>query len=304
MGAVALLVVRAVVALASLAITQAAQAHEVQTPAWDLPWSFEPWVVACLLVSAFGYVIGLARLWREAGIGRGITKGQAAAFAGGWLSLAVALVSPLDPLGVKLFSAHMLQHELMMVVSAPLMVLARPLAAWTWALPMAARRRVGGWTKQPGWSMFWQAITLPLSAWSMHAVALWAWHAPRLFEAALHDNGVHVLQHVTFLATALLFWWSALRPMSRDKQGAAMAYVFTTMLHTSALGALLTLSPVLWYASYEASASALGLDPIEDQQLGGLVMWVPAGLAYVAAGLVLAMRWIGLQTRPGARARS
>lgn len=93
--------------------------------------------------------------------------------------------------------------------------------------------------------------------------------------------------------------------MSRDAQGAAMAYVFTTMLHTvSALGALLTLSPGLWYPSYQASTSTLGMDPIEDQQLGGLVMWVPAGMAYVAAGLVFAMRWIGLQTRPDARAQS
>jgi putative membrane protein len=271
-------------------------AHPVDAPAaaWSLPWSFEPWVIGCLVLSAAGYALGLWRLWREAGVGRGVSVGQALAFAGGWLSLVIALVSPLDPLGVRLFSAHMLQHELLMVVAAPLMCLSRPLALWTWAMPMGWRRRVGGWTRRPAWSAFWRGLTAPLSTWALHAVALWGWHVPALFEAALHDEGIHTLQHLSFLGTALLFWWSALKPASRSSQGGAMLYLFTTMIHTGALGALLTLSPMLWYPSYQPTAGALGLDPLEDQQLGGLVMWVPAGLAYVVAGLALAARWIGL----------
>jgi putative membrane protein len=301
-GALAVPVLRraAALGLAGLLLALAGAHAGEGAPAWTLRWTFEPWVIACLLLSAAAYGLGLARLWRHAGTGRGVSRGQALAFAGGWLSLVIALVSPLDALGVQLFSAHMLQHELLMVVSAPLLCLSRPLVLWTWALPPAARRGVGRWTGRAGWRVFWGALTAPLTTWSLHAVALWGWHLPLLFEAALHDDGVHTLQHLSFLGTALLFWWSALKPSARAAQGKALLYLFTTMVHTGALGALLTLSSVLWYPSYQASASALGLDPLEDQQLGGLVMWVPAGMAYVAAGLVLAVRWAGLARRAAA----
>ncbi len=271
-----------------------ARAHGGGAPSWDLHWTLEPWVIACLVASAAAYGIGLRRLWHEAGPGRGVSAWQAGAFAGGWLALVVALVSPLDGLGGRLFSAHMLQHELMMVVVAPLMCLGRPLVLWTWAMPMAWRRRVGGWARGPRWAALWRGLTAPLAAWALHALVLWAWHAPRLFEAALHDEGIHALQHLGFLGSALLYWWSALAPGPRRLQGGALLSLFTTMLHTAALGALLTLSDGLWYPSYQASAAALGIDPLEDQQLGGLVMWVPAGVAYVAAALVLAARWAGL----------
>ena len=99
------------------------------------PWTFEPWVLACLTVAALLYVGGAWKVWRKAGMGRGLTVAHAAAFAGGWLILVAALVSPLDGLGAHLFSAHMLQHELLMVIAAPLFVLSRPLEAWTWGLP-------------------------------------------------------------------------------------------------------------------------------------------------------------------------
>lgn len=299
MGPVAVHLLRRVAPLGLGCVALGAQAHiGAAPPDWHLHWSFEPWVVGCLLLSVWGYGVGVRRLWREAGRGRGISLRQALAFAIGWLSLAIALVSPLDPLGVQLFSAHMLQHELLMVVVAPLMCLGRPLAAWTWALSLRWRQRVGGWTRASAWAVAWAAITAPLTSWGLHAVALWGWHVPALFEAALHDDGIHTLQHLSFLGTALLFWWSVLKPAPRSAQGGAMVYLFTTMVHTGALGALLTLSPVIWYPSYQASASALGIDPLEDQQLGGLVMWVPAGLAYVAAGLALAMRWAGLVGEP------
>lgn len=267
---------------------------------WPLPWAFEPWVVACLLASGLLYALGVRRLWRSAGRGRGIRLSQVAAFAGGWLALAVALVSPLDPLGGRLFSAHMLQHELMMVVAAPLLCLAQPLVAWTWALPPALRRLLGRGTRQPAWAAAWAFITAPWPAWVLHALVLWGWHLPALFDRALADNGLHVLQHLSFLFSALLFWWSALRPGRAAHRGAALMSVFTTMLHTAGLGALLALSDTPWYAAYIGSTAALGVDALQDQQLGGLVMWVPAGVAYLAAGLALVARWL----RQGDRDRS
>jgi putative membrane protein len=271
-----------------------ARAHDVGRTAFE-PWSFEPWVVACLAISALLYALGLRRLWRRAGAARGIGGWHAAAFGAGWLTLAAALLSPLDALGAQLFSAHMVQHELLMVVAAPLLVLGRPLAAWTWALPMTARRSVGAWTRHPLWARPWHAITAPLGAWLLHALALWAWHVPALFDAALANEAVHALQHASFLVGALLFWWSVLG--ARRAYAAGLLSLFTTLLHTAALGALLALAASPWYAAYLGRTSAFGLSPLEDQQLGGMVMWMPAGFGYLAAALVLMARLLARQAR-------
>ncbi|HEY8973546.1 MAG TPA: cytochrome c oxidase assembly protein [Burkholderiaceae bacterium] len=260
------------------------------------PWSFEPWIVVLLAASMALYVLGTTRLWRRAGAGHGLGAGTVAAWTAGWLALVGALVSPLDPLGESLFSAHMVQHEMLMVVAAPLLVLGRPLAAWTWALPAAWRPRVGAATKRPRWRRFWSHLTHPLTAWGLHALALWGWHLPWLFDAALAHPATHALQHASFLGTALLFWWTTLGGERRALRGAAIASLFTTMLHTGALGALMTLSPLLWYGRYAATSAVYGLDPLADQQLGGLIMWIPASVAYLAVGLALVGR--ALSSRP------
>jgi putative membrane protein len=257
-------------------------------------WSFEPEVVVPLWLAALLYAWGLLRLWRTAGVGHGVTPRQAAAYALGWTTLAIALVSPLDALGTQLFSAHMVQHELLMVLAAPLLVCGRPLALWAWALPLNARRAVGHALHWPPWRAAWQTLTRPAAAWMLHAMALWGWHLPWLFDAALRDDNWHTAQHVSFLGSALLFWWALMKPGMRASQGAALVYLFTTMLHTGALGALLTLSAQVWYSPYLSTTGAWGLSALEDQQLGGLVMWMPAGAAYLVVGLLLAARWIGL----------
>ena len=253
--------------------------------------ALEPWAIACLAASAALYAIGVARLWKRAGRARGISRGDIARFAAGWLVLAAALLPPIDSLSDRSFAAHMVQHELLMAIAAPLLVLARPLEAWTWALAPRWRGAMAAAVRSSPWRWFWTVITEPLGAWSLHAIALWAWHIPALFDAALANAGAHILQHASFFATALLFWWSVLGRAARGRDGVALASLFTTMLHTSALGALLALSPSPWYAPY-AAGQAFGLSPLEDQQLGGLVKWAPASLAYLAAALVIASRWL------------
>jgi putative membrane protein len=279
---------RALALTLAAALPLAARAHVAGVPAADWwSWNLAPWLLALMLLSAGGYAVGVRRLWRNAGRGRGIALRQAGAFGLGWVALAIALVSPLDALGGWLFSAHMVQHELLMVIAAPLLVLGRPLAAWAWALPASVGRALGRWTGRGPWATLWGALTDPLVAWALHALALWAWHVPALFDAALHDEAVHIAQHLSFLVTALFFWWAVLGhdPRGRYGPGHSVAYLFTTMLHTAALGALLSLAPTPWYEGYLAPAAALGVDPVEDQQLGGLVMWVPAGFAYLVAAL-------------------
>jgi putative membrane protein len=237
--------------------------------------------------SAVLYAVGVRRLWRRAGAGRGVRRGHVLRFAAGWLVLAGALFSPIDALAERSFALHMAQHELLMLVAAPLFVLARPLEAWTWAMTPEIRRAASAMTHAGGLKPVWLASTSHPGAWCLHASALWIWHVPALFVAAVADPSLHVLQHACFLGSALLFWWSVLR----HRSAGALFSVFTTMLHTGALGALLSLAAHPWYLA-PAQSTALGLSALEDQQLGGLVMWVPGSLAYLLAGLVLVAGWL------------
>lgn len=256
-------------------------------------WGLDPVVLVSLALSGCLYVIGLRQLWRGAGTGRAIRTWEAAAFIGGWLTLFIALVSPLHPLGEVLFSAHMTQHELLMLVAAPLVVLGKPLIAGLWALPLTWSRRLGRWTQVTWFSKSWQAITQPLSAWAIHAVALWTWHIPYLFQATLKSDLVHTIQHIFFLGSALLFWWAIIHgPRGAMSYGAAALYVFTTSVHSGTLGALITFAGTLLYPAYRDTTGSWGLSPLEDQQLGGLIMWVPAGVVYIIAGLALCAGWI------------
>jgi putative membrane protein len=256
-------------------------------------WSFEPAVIVCLGVTAWLYGYGVRALWRSAGKGKGVRTWEAVAFAAGWTTLLLALISPLHRLGGVLFSAHMAQHELLMAVAAPLLVLGRPLLPLLWALPMSWRRTAGSWAAAPSVRGVWELLTLPLVAWTLHAAAIWLWHAPPLFEATLRSEPIHALQHLSFLGSGLLFWWALLRGRPGRLGGpAAVLYLFTTSLHTTVLGALLTFSTRLWYPLYASTTMTWGLAPLEDQQLAGLIMWVPANLAYLIAALVIVAAWL------------
>lgn len=187
---------------------------------------------------------------------------HAAAFAAGWLALAIALLSPLESAAGESFSLHMIQHELLMIAAPPLLILGRPYAALAAVLAPGGLRVAALPLRLP-----------PLAAWLLHAAALWTWHVPALFDRALDSDAVHAAQHASFFFTALLFWWAVFR---RLRAGLAVIYILTTMIHAGALAALLTFAPAPLYA----------LTALSEQQLGGLVMWVPAGYAMLAAGLI------------------
>ena len=261
-------------------------------------WSLEPGVLVSLGLTAWLYWSGVRRLWRNAGSGHGVGRGEALFFGLGWASLAVALVSPLHRLGEALFSAHMVQHELLMVVAAPLLVVGRPIVAFLWSVPMAWRRAAGNIAARSSIQRTWHLLTLPAVAWTVHATAIWLWHVPALFQATLDSDLIHGAQHLTFLGSALLFWWSLLRVREgRLGRPAAIVYLFTTALHTSLLGVLLTFSDRVWYPLYQSSTAPWGLTPLEDQQLAGLIMWIPAGVAYLVAALAIAASWLRVPGR-------
>ena len=204
-------------------------------------------------------------------------------------ALAVALGPPLEALTPVSFAAHMTQHEIMMLAAAPLLVMARPLGTLLWGLPQAFTRVV----KAPAVRSAAAWLSAPLVAWLTHAAVLWGWHVPAAFEAGLQSEPVHWLQHVSFFAAAVIFWWSVFAGgRSGERRGIALLSVFTTAVHTTVLGVLLTFSTKIWYPTYAAAASPWGLSAIEDQQLGGLIMWVPGGMVFLAAGLGLAALWL------------
>ena len=263
-------------------------------------WTFEPGVLIPIVGSSVLYSLGVYRLWRASQ--KSVRKSDIIYFALGWSALVLALVSPVHAWGSVLFSAHMTQHELLMLVAAPLLVLGRPIVPFLWALPRSWAITLARWSKVGLWEKTWRTISNPVVAWIIHAVVLWAWHAPVLFQATLENESIHALQHAGFLFSALLFWWAVIHGRQRALGfGLAVLYMFTTALHSGLLGALLTFANSVWYPGYAGRTAAWGLTPLEDQQIGGLIMWIPAGLVYIAAGLALFAGWL---RESGARARS
>ncbi len=250
-------------------------------------WSDDPWVTVPLVLCIGLYLIGRYRVARRSR--RGAPRLHAVAFLTGSAALAVALVSPLDALGGELFSAHMLQHEALMLIAAPLLIVSKPLGVLAWGMPHGWSRSIAKTCTIGPLPRLWRYLTRPLTAWCVHALALWVWHAPVLFEASLGSDSIHTWQHVSFLVSAILFWWALLR---RAGHLDPVLYIFTTLLHTGMLGMLLTFSTTPWYPHYLDTAPRWGLTALEDQQLGGLVMWVPAGALLTAAGLVMFGHWL------------
>lgn len=291
---------RAAAVVACLAAATPAFAHAggvAPDSLWST-WGTDRAIVVPLILLGWMYAAGWIRL-REALPHFPHRTRLALCFAAGWLALAVALVSPLHPLSEQLFSAHMTQHEILMVIAAPLLVLGRPGAIAFWVLPRRATRTVALAVHRSGLARLWSALTAPFAATVIHGLALWAWHVPRWYEATLGNPLVHTAQHACFLGTAVLFWEAVLRGRhGRVNHGASVLALFLTGFHSGGLGALLTFSTGLWYPIYTDTAPLWGLTPLQDQQLGGLIMWVPGGLAYIIAGLVLFGAWLQGAGRP------
>jgi putative membrane protein len=257
--------------------------------AWRWLWTFDLWITVPLALSAALYGIGVVALWRRAGIGRGIRAWQASCYASGVLVLGTALVSPIHHWGSQLFSIHMVEHEIVIALGAPLIALGRPGTALAWVSPAALSGRLAAAIRLPGLQAIWRLMSAAGTAAILHAIAIWAWHVPSLFDAAIRNVGLHRLQHVSFLVTAVMFWCAMCR---RRGAGRAAAHSFVTMLHTSILGALIALAPRVLYRLQTEGALSWGLTPLQDQQLAGLIMWIPSGTIYAGAILLFFAAWV------------
>lgn len=276
-----------------LAAPTAALAHGgTHNPGAGTPgWTWDPWLTIPLGLALLCYLLGFVRLRNRATLGRGVLWRGFILFTTGWLILALSLLSPLHEGGERSFAIHMIEHELIMLVAALLLPLSRPLATMLWALPRSIRHALADTARTSWISMIWRHLTNPVKATALQALALWAWHAPPLFNRALGHPGWHIAQHLCFLLTALLFWWA----MSNTRNtGLAALCLFLTSVIGGALGALMALSSSPWYAGYAAMhMMPFGLPPAQDQQLAGVIMWVPGGLVHAGAALVLLGRYLG-----------
>lgn len=212
----------------------------------------------------------------------------ALAFGTGWLILTVAVVGPLEHAANKSLAAHMIQHMLLIAVAPPLLLWARPLPVLLAGPPRGLRQQVAG----PALRVYRRAAARGLSAFLVHAAALWVWHLPGPYQAALGSRLLHDAEHATFFLTALWLWWTLLAPL-RSRRGVfteAVLFCVMTMAHMGLLGALLTFASRRLYLEHPAGLA--GLDAMADQQLAGLVMWVPGGLIYTALVAILFAAWL------------
>ncbi len=258
-------------------------------------WSFDPITLAILIASGYVYLRGVGALWKRAGVGVGISIWRVVAFCGGLLTIYLALISPLDALSETLFSAHMAQHLMLLEAAAPLLILGKPETALLWALPLGVRHRLGkGWKRARAVRSMWHIIGNPAAAAIIYVCVLWTWHAPALYQAALTSPALHLFEHACFLAIALLLWWTIV-PHGRHpsmRYGIGILAVFVTGTFTGLLGALMNFSRTPWYPAYVPGEAAWGLTPLSDQQLAGLVMWIPTSAVHMATALVLFALWI------------
>lgn len=242
-------------------------------------WSWEPGLGFLLALTIGFYGAGWRRLRRR---GARFPSWRAWCFAGGMVAMILALFSPIATLDGVLFSAHMVQHLLLVQVGVPLLWLGAPLLPILWAFPLRRRRAIGRLCTagHPVHAIFHRLTSPPLAA-ALHLSALALWHQPSLYDAAQGPTLLHQLEHTTFIGTALLYWWVIIHPSGgrrRLSYGVAILYVIPLLLLENLIGALLTFADQPLYATYRNGPGFWGFPPLSDQQLAGLIMWVPGGL--------------------------
>jgi putative membrane protein len=240
------------------------------------------WITWVLALSLLGYLYGVRRAMQRPAAAR------VALFLCGWALLAATLLGPIALWAHATLVGHMTQHMLLLAVVPPLLLLARPMPQYMQALNGDARRRAGPWLGR----LYKAAATTPMTAFVVHGVVIWLWHLPVLYQLAAAHRALHDVAHLSFFVTGLWFWWSLIAPgrLGHARFGTATVLAVLTMMHTGMLGALMTFAPQVLYPDHPAGFR--GFDSLSDQQLAGLVMWVPGGLVYASAALALAILWL------------
>lgn len=258
-------------------------------------WNLDPLMAIGILLGSWLYLRGAFAHRRRTGNGGVLHRWHIWAWGGAVVSLAAATFSPLDAMGEALFSAHMVQHVLLFLVTPMLLAASRPFTAFQWAMPAELRKRILMWSHQaavPRWiRVVW---TNPVLIWMLFTGVLWVWHVPSLYDAALRSSLVHRLEHLSFMAAAFLFWSWLLqsRAGQTSTNGFAVLLVFTSVIQSGLLGAILTFARSPIYEGHLPYTASWGLTALEDQQLAGLIMWIPMGLWFTVTMLFIFFAWL------------
>lgn len=258
-------------------------------------WTWEPSVIIGIVLFVGAYLYGVGPLRRRYGWASTVDPRQVALFLLGNLALFLALVSPLDVLSDDyLFSAHMVQHILLVAIIPPLWLLGTP----DWLL-----RPLFG---SPVLIRLGRALTHPAVAFVILNLTFWVWHWPVLYDLAVSEEPVHALQHVTFLVAGVISWWPVLSPvpeLPRISPPMQAAYLFAMCQPNVVLGAISVFSRGPLYQAYLDAPRLFDLSPVTDQQIGGLIMWIPGNLIYLVALSIVVLRWLyaGERGRPSGR---
>jgi len=274
------------------AIPNLAWAHAATNPASASDWHWRPEVLFPLIFFGAVYGRGWLRL-RSLNFGA-VHPIQLAVYVVGLSAICIALISPIDSLASTLLTMHMVQHLLLLMIAPLCLLLADPLAAFLWGWPIRWRLRAGS-LLAPGSlirHVLWALTLMPVS-WSVYVLNLWAWHHPALYQMALGNEWIHDLQHLLFFSTALLFWWPIVNPSPRlhgeISYGYRVIYLVAATLQNTLLGMAISLPERVVYPFYATVPQLRALAPIDDQALGGGIMWV-SGHMYLIPILVLIAR--------------
>jgi cytochrome c oxidase assembly factor CtaG len=257
-------------------------------------WTFEPSTVLAAAVPSLIYALGLREMIRRGRLGQRVKPYHAALFYLGILLLILALMSPLDTLDGRSFAVHMTQHLLLLEVAPLILLLGNPVPVMLMGLPRPFVRRLTRWVvRTPAVSGAVHFLTQPVVVWLAYCGIMLVWHLPPVYDATLTYPGLHLAEHALFFLSGLLFWWVVVEPLpgpTRLHAGVRLVYVFAITLPMGLLASLLTLTNGLWYPYYATIPPILSFSPIADQQLGGLIMWLPGSVLYLTVDVVLFFR--------------
>lgn len=242
-----------------------------------LAWNMDPILIGALLAIAAAYALGCRGAIAP-------SRREQVLFATGLGIVAGALITPLCNLSVALFSARVAQHVVLTLIAAPLIVLGRP--ERTFAALMHLNGSNCDWGKS--------AMTLGAASF---AVAMWTWHMPAPYDETLRNNYVYWTMHVSTFGAALLLWHTLLL-QNATRPGLSLIVGFSTALQMSLLGAVLTLAPKALFAVHSETTWPWGLSPLQDQQLGGVIMWVLAGALFTLYSLIAFKNWLNMVGEP------
>ncbi len=262
---------------------------------WLFEWQFWPQIILTLAGLAVIYGLGWRRLRQR---GARLANGwRLFSFMAGLAALWLAMISFIEVLQAFFFSVHMVQHILIVMIAPPLLWLGEPIPVLLWGLPVNLRLMLSGFlAANSPWRPLLKRLTSPWLIWGLHVGTLWFWHAPGPYNAGMTSEVVHILEHTTYFAVAMLFWWhvsgSAPRLHGRLSYGFRIAYLLLAMIPNEILGVAISFAKQPIYTYYTGVTRIGSLSVMEDQALGGALMWVPGGMMYALGALVLLARML------------